>query len=86
MKTIKAILARRWFDGCNTYHSVVVVMPDGEERIAAFEYGYGDQWLQTALDLAGIQRPTPCRVGDVTEIYDVVDVTRRRDLHNRGRS
>lgn len=44
------IYARRWFQKTygNTYHSVVVYVNGDEVGRAAFEYGYGEQYLQTA--------------------------------------
>ena len=45
------ISGRRWFDRVNgnTYHSTRV-FADGElVVITPFEYGYGDQWQQTAM-------------------------------------
>lgn len=46
------IEARRWFERTNgnTYHSVRI-FKDGEQIVfLPFQYGYGEQWLQTALD------------------------------------
>ena len=43
----------KWFDKVNgnTYHSVVVTRcRDGARIHCPFEYGYGDQYKQTALD------------------------------------
>jgi hypothetical protein len=84
-----AINARRWFDGQNTYHSVRVIFNDGTERVAPFAYGYGEQFLHTAGELCGMADPYDCttrwcREAKVT--IDVVDVTRRGDLHENGRT
>lgn len=91
-RTPIAVCARRWFDGANTYHSVRVVFDDGTEACEPFEYGYGDAWLTTAGILCGADSQSAHRVlrdlresGRVVAV-DVVDVRRRRDLHNAGRA
>ena len=52
-RTIKFVAhARRWFDKVNgnTYHSVRIVRcADGAVLCCPFQYGYGDQYRQTAL-------------------------------------
>ncbi len=48
------VLGRRWFQKTygNTYHSVTVTNDDtGEQLREPFEYGYGDQWEETAAHL-----------------------------------
>jgi hypothetical protein len=54
-RTIKFVCyAKRWFDRVNgnTYHSVRVVrVADGAVIVGAFQYGYGDQYRQTALEI-----------------------------------
>ena len=47
------IRAARWFQkSCgNTYHSVYIAMPDGTTLNAPYSYGYGEQYMDTALDL-----------------------------------
>lgn len=47
------ILARRWFQkSCgNTYHSCQVTVNGETLPKVQFAYGYGDQYLQTALSL-----------------------------------
>lgn len=90
--------ARRWFDRVNgnTYHSVSVFVDGKHAFTVPFEYGYGDQWQYTALEglekrglvpKGGKNEPFwqwKKRVGNVTT--DVVDVTRRGDLHNGGKN
>ena len=54
MKTKKQFtaIAKRWFDKVNgnTYHSVRIIRhTDGETLYCPFQYGYGDQYCQTAL-------------------------------------
>jgi hypothetical protein len=47
------VIAKRWFQKSygNTYHSVKVYV-DGELiEYVPFEYGYGDQWQQTAHEV-----------------------------------
>lgn len=45
------IIARRWWDGCNTYHSCEVYQ-DGRlvERVP-YAYGYGEIYRQTAHEI-----------------------------------
>lgn len=48
------VQARRWFQASygNTYHSVTVTNDDtGEQLREPFEYGYGDQYQETAARL-----------------------------------
>jgi len=56
------IIARRWFDKRwgNTYHSVEVY-DDNNKLIGKnpYEYGYGDQYLQTAHELLQEKRYYP---------------------------
>ena len=91
-KHVIHVNARRWNDrDGNTYHSVSV-MVDGEHvGTAPFTYGYGDHFTHTAGVLLGL--PDPYDAGRWAwaqdsghkMTYDVVDVPRRRDLHNGGR-
>ena len=48
-----AIFAKRWFDRVNgnTYHSVSISI-DGQEEIKRnYEYGYDEQWKNTAWEM-----------------------------------
>jgi hypothetical protein len=86
------ISARRWFDGFNTYHSVLIQWTDvcGEKQSICepFSYGYGEQYKETAHD--AILRHFN-RDEDFTREerrrwhYDVADVARRKDLHLGGK-
>lgn len=55
MEKIKYIAnGARWFDKVNgnTYHSVRVTrVSDGKTIAAPFQYGYGDHYRQTALEI-----------------------------------
>ena len=59
MKKFKLIIidARRWFDriNANTYHSVTVTVKHARKEDLVlrrdYEYGYGEQYLQTAHEL-----------------------------------
>lgn len=46
------ILGRKWFDRVNgnTYHSATVYVDGIEVLQTAREYGYGDQYVETALE------------------------------------
>ena len=70
------IAGRRWFQRSygNTYHSVTIYA-DGFSFILSTQYGYGDQWEQTARDwLRDVGFTGTVEVGSVT------DVARERDL------
>jgi hypothetical protein len=89
------IEGRRWFDGSNTYHTARVVVVKGHEvtfdEVATFEYGYGDCYMESATrllvgrDLIGEARKL-MRSRAAVVINSIVDVSRRRDLHNGGKS
>ena len=42
----------KWFDSVNgnTYHNVVIVLPDGKVLTSGFKYGYGTAYKETAVD------------------------------------
>ena len=84
------IEGRRWFARTygNTYHSVRI-FKDGEQIAASGKhYGYGDQFLQTALDILKAKglAPADAEYGTLYlretlgASYSVIDVTRERDL------
>ena len=82
------IEGRRWFQRTygNTYHSVRIYR--GGEQIAhiPFSYGYGDGFLQTAIDWLRANGYPDAEYGTLylREVlkgtYSVVDVTRKADL------
>jgi len=84
------IEGRRWFQRTygNTYHSVRIWR--GPELLVAlpYQYGYGDQYLQTALDWlkAHDLAPQDAPYGTLYlretlgASYSVIDVTRKGDL------
>ena len=54
--------AVRWFDKINgnTYHSVRVIRhEDGAVIVGQFQYGYGDHYRQTALELMSLHKWLP---------------------------
>ena len=84
------IEGRRWFERTNgnTYHSVKI-WRDGEQIASLpYAYGYGDQYLQTAMQWLIAQGIAPeGTVGCTLEVretlggtYSVVDVGRKMDL------
>lgn len=96
-RPVVTVCGRRWFNARpgNTYHSVVVWV-DGElVGVAPFEYGYGEQYLETARALLGDWLPAEsgwrrldraiAEAGGVL-VSDVVDVARMRDLHWGGKA
>lgn len=42
----------KWFDSVNgnTYHNVVIILPDGKILTSGFKYGYGTAYKETAVD------------------------------------
>ena len=92
------IEGRRWFQKGpgNTYHSVRIYENGVRVALLPFEYGYGDQFLQTAWEWLGHNgRPellekhangSPKNYGTqyLREVlhgtYSVIDVTRKKDL------
>ena len=54
--------AYRWFDKVNgnTYHSVRVTrLRDNKTIVASCQYGYGDHYRQTALELMAVNKWLP---------------------------
>ena len=84
------IAGRRWFQRGpgNTYHSVRIFKDGALIACLPFQYGYGDSFLQTALDWlkANGHAPTDAEYGTLYlretlgGTYDVTDVTRKADL------
>ncbi len=84
------IEARRWFQRSagNTYHTVKIWRGDREPVTLGMMYGYGEQWLQSALDWLAEQGEAQAgKYGtlylreELGGTYSVTDVSRRRDLH-----
>lgn len=85
INTLK-IEGRRWFQKSygNTYHSVTVYVNDEVLR-KDFEYGYGNQYLQTAIELLQANGYNDIKTfSDLRAIPNfiegVVDVQRKKDL------
>ncbi len=87
------IEGRRWFQRTygNTYHSVRI-FSDGEQLVyLPYQYGYSDQFLQTALDWLRAEGliPQNDRLDgygtrylreELDSTYSVIDVERKKDL------
>jgi hypothetical protein len=82
----------RWFDKVNgnTYHTVLITDLDSGEVIyksPSMQYGYGEQWQQTAYDelkKMGKTKEEDRFNHDLNRkrfIYRVTDVTRKKDLY-----
>lgn len=85
INTLK-IEGRRWFQKSygNTYHSVTVYVNDEVLR-KDFEYGYGNRYLQTAIELLQANGYNDIKTfSDLRAIpnfiENVVDVQRKKDL------
>ena len=84
------IEGRRWFQRGpgNTYHSVRIWIDGKQVANLPYQYGYGDCFLQTALDWlkANKQVPADAEYGTLYlretlgGTYSVIDVTRKGDL------
>ena len=79
------IVGRRWFQKTygNTYHAVKVYV-NNEILVKDFSYGYGSQYLQTAIDLlksAGYNINTFSDLRSIEGFTEsVTDVKRKKDL------
>lgn len=84
------IEGRRWFERTNgnTYHSVRIYQGSAELVYIPFTYGYGDCFLQTAIDWlkdnGHIASDAPYGTRYLRETlgasYSVIDVSRKGDL------
>ncbi len=84
------IEGRRWFQKTwgNTYHSVRIFIDGQQAAYLPYQYGYGDQFLQTALDWlkANGYAPQDAPYGTLYlretlgATYSVIDVARKKDL------
>lgn len=92
------IEGRRWFQRGpgNTYHSVRIYANNQQIACLPYQYGYGDQFLQTALDWLREQKLIPPQEyyangnpknygtlylrETLNGTYSVIDVDRKRDL------
>ena len=84
------IEGRRWFErqNGNTYHSVRIFEDAKCIVHLPFTYGYGDQYLQTALDWLKKEHRVPQDAPygtlylreTVGASYSVIDVGRKKDL------
>ena len=89
------IEGRRWFQRTygNTYHSVRIWIGSDQVAFLPFQYGYGDCFLQTALDwlrannhIDGTDERGNPQYGtrylreDLGGTYSVIDVPRKSDL------
>ena len=95
MKTL-TILGRRWFQKTygNTYHSATILIDGEEVHKTPEEYGYGDQYLQTAVEWLIKHKFIPdvtnhegigpiwkyCETKGITLHYSASDVSREKDL------
>ena len=96
------VSGRRWFERVNgnTYHTARVWVDGKEVEAVPFQYGYGDQYLQSAYEglmesgtLPKLTYPNGIRYGlrrtceefGIALSYDVADVARKGDLHNHGK-
>lgn len=84
------IEGRRWFQRTygNTYHSVRIYKDGALLVVLPYQYGYGDQFLQTALDWLKKNGHAPADAEYGTRYlrevlggtYSVADVARQKDL------
>lgn len=84
------IEGRRWFQKTcgNTYHSVRIYKDGALLVTLPYQYGYGDCFLQTALDWLKSNKhvPTDAEYGtrylreELGGTYSCIDVARQKDL------
>lgn len=84
------IEGRRWFQRTygNTYHSVRIWIDGEQVATLPYQYGYGDSFLQTAVDWlkANGKIPATSEYGTryLREVlhgtYSCIDVSRQREL------
>lgn len=83
------IEGRRWFQRTygNTYHSVRVTV-NGKSHVIPMQYGYGEQYLQTAAAYLKSIGAMDCDYQGTAHLREVIgatwsvaDVARKRDLH-----
>jgi len=89
------VIGYRWFDRVNgnTYHSAMVYFDGQAVARAPFQYGYGDQYVSSALEIirkAGLldcPEGTPlwqyCRDNGITFTYQAHDGLKRDAMRNR---
>jgi hypothetical protein len=82
MAKVTHIEGRRWFErtNSNTYHSTTVYYSDGTSKKEPYNYGYDDQYLQTAFIMMGVPYGGTRKLRDWGVTHSVVDVGRKRDL------
>jgi len=84
------IEGRRWFQRTygNTYHSVKIWIDGEQVANLPYQYGYGDSFLQTALDWLKANGKVPANAEYGTRYlreelggtYSCIDVSRQKDL------
>lgn len=83
-KQVTHIQGRRWFQPGygNTYHTVNIFYSDGTNEYLPMQYGYGDHYLQTAIEHIHGKVDGPIwRYLEAQNITcNVIDVSRKRDL------
>lgn len=90
MRTHMHIQGKRWFQrSCGTTYNSVTIYVNGCGHYLPMEYGYGDHYLQRAIDwlIAESRLPESARNRPFSELrlaycvtHDVCDVTRQKDL------
>ena len=96
MSNYKGVLelhGKRWFDrkNGNTYFSALAIYNGREIKRIAYEYGYGDQWLQSITDdlvveglVRGDQWPwqfiDQLKSNNICVVSNCADVSRKKDL------
>lgn len=82
-KTITHINGKRWFQKTfgNTYHTATIYYSDGTSEKSKITYGYDEQYLQTAAQLANLPELARWQYRKEHGItISVSDVRRERDL------
>lgn len=82
------VVGRRWFDGCNTYHSCQVYVNGSWIGENKFTYGYGDAYLVTAYGILSEKGYLPEAPGYASirantyanVVFTVTDVKTKKEL------
>lgn len=84
-KTNYVVIVRTWFDknNGNTYYSMRVVEPNGDDFILPYAYGHG---YATFIHSARIALGLPEGDDSASYLVDETKVARRKDLHNEGKA
>jgi len=77
----------KWRDKVNgnTYHNVVVILDDHNYLRSGFKYGYGNQYIETAMDLIRERYPyAKIKENQIITIYEETVSSKKACENFRG--